>query len=69
MWPGHSGGPCTNAHGQVVGWNVRSATPRTGGGQLIHVRPISEGRDCIAAARTKVEVMEGLPDLAPLNID
>ena len=69
MWQGHSGGPCINAQGQVVGWNVRSATPRTGGGHLIHVRPIGEGRECIAAARAKAEGTEGLPDLAPLNID
>ena len=58
MWKGHSGGPCVNARGHVVGWNVRSATEgnmrAAPGDRMNELRPIAEGASCIKAAQERL---------------
>ena len=50
VMPGHSGGPCVDAGGRVVGWNVRNRLRGDQSG-LNHVRPIEDGRECLEVAR------------------
>ena len=54
--PGHSGGPCLDEGGGVVGWNVRNRLQSDQAG-LNHMRPIEEGLACLAAAEDVLLVL------------